>query len=142
MYTKVQTSYRDDYLLHRETTNSQRIVPLTLEGVDLNLRLRDFELASLISSSSFDSPRPLHLKATGKIKFQGKVVKTSKSMDENILNYEGNTSGQHIDDSAIERLFGDVSLSGISLNQLMLAPQLTGSLSISREFVKVIFYQT
>ncbi|WOL15334.1 hypothetical protein Cni_G24115 [Canna indica] len=137
LHTKVQTSYRDDYLLQRETTNSRGIVPLIVEGVDLNLRLRDFELASFISSTIFDLPRSLHLKATGKIKFQGKVVKAIKKMDVNVLGCNGNSLVQQGADSDIERLVGDVSLSGISLNQLMLAPQLTGSLCISRESIKL-----
>lgn len=112
-------------------------MPLIVEGVDLNLRLRDFELANFIFSSTFDSPRTLHLKATGKFKFQGKVVKTSEGIDDDIIDCKGNGSEQQIVDGDIPSLVGDVSFSGISLNQLMLAPQLTGSLCISHGAVKV-----
>lgn len=137
LYAKVQTSYHDDDLLDRETIDYKRRMPLIVGGVDLNLRLRDFELASFIASNTFDSPRSLHLKATGKVKFQGRVVKTIETMVENALGSKGNSSGLHKIDSDVETLVGDVSLSGVSINQLMLAPQLTGSLSISREVVKV-----
>ncbi|XP_074570034.1 protein SUBSTANDARD STARCH GRAIN 4, chloroplastic isoform X1 [Curcuma longa] len=137
LFAKVQTSYRDDYLLDRETMDYKRRMPLIVGGVDLNLRLRDFEMASFISSNTFESPRSLHLKATGKVKFQGRVVKTIETMVENALGSKGNSSGVHKVDRDVETLVGDVSLSGISVNQLMLAPQLTGSLSISREVVKL-----
>ncbi|URE40528.1 hypothetical protein MUK42_06558 [Musa troglodytarum] len=137
LYTKVQTSYHANHSLCKETANNRRVMPLIVEGVDLNLRLRDFELANFIFSSTFDSPRTLHLKATGKIKFQGKVVKTLKGIDDDIVDCKGNGSEQQIVDSDIARLVGDVSFSGISLNQLMLAPQLTGSLCISQGAVKL-----
>ncbi|CAD5167233.1 unnamed protein product [Musa acuminata subsp. malaccensis] len=137
LYTKVQTSYLADHSLRNETANNRRVMPLIVEGVDLNLRLRDFELANFIFSSTFDSPRTLHLKATGKFKFQGKVVKTSEGIDDDIIDCKGNGSEQQIVDGDIPSLVGDVSFSGISLNQLMLAPQLTGSLCISHGAVKL-----
>lgn len=128
LFTKVQTSYPDDYWSNRKNVDFWRTMPLVVETVDLDLRMRGFEFASLISSSSFGSPRPLHLKGTGKIKFQGKVVKYDINDMHNVQMNEKTS------------LVGEVSLSGIKLNQLMLAPQLAGSLCISHKAVKVLFY--
>lgn len=137
MHAKVQTSYHDDYWLHKEVKDIKRTVPLVVEGVDLDLRLQEFEFASLILSDAFDSPRPLHLKATGKIKFQGKVVKTVNYTDDRTYGHEKYMVDPLTVNNDIARLVGDISLSGLKLNQLLLAPQLAGSLCISHEAVKV-----
>ncbi|KAM0951214.1 hypothetical protein DsansV1_C04g0049581 [Dioscorea sansibarensis] len=127
LFTKVQTSYPDDYWSNRKKVDFWRTMPLVVETVDLDLRMRGFEFASLISSGSFGSPRPLHLKGTGKIRFQGKVVKYDANDIHNV---------QMTDDEKTS-LVGEVSLSGIKLNQLMLAPQLAGSLCVSHNAVKL-----
>jgi hypothetical protein len=72
------------------------------------------------------------LKASGRLKFQGRVIKSSDITDDQPNDIPQNTM---VD---VSRLVGDISLSGIKLNQLMLAPQSTGSLSISRDSVMVI----
>jgi hypothetical protein len=41
------------------------------------------------------------------------------------------------DKGKTDSLVGEVSIAGLKLNQLMLAPQLSGQLSISRESIKV-----
>ncbi|XP_038973115.1 protein SUBSTANDARD STARCH GRAIN 4, chloroplastic isoform X2 [Phoenix dactylifera] len=137
LHAKVQTSYLDDYWLRKEVKDVKGAVPLVVEGVELDLRMLEFEFASLILSDAFDSPRPLHLKATGKIKFQGKVVKTINYTDDRIYGHEKNMVDPLMMNSDIARLVGDVSFSGLKLNQLLLAPQLAGSLCISREAVKL-----
>ncbi|KAJ0977840.1 hypothetical protein J5N97_013314 [Dioscorea zingiberensis] len=111
-------------------------MPLVVETVDLDLRMRGFEFASLISSNSLGSPRPLHLKATGKVRFQGKVAKFASLIDEKIYDVKDMQEIQMNDDEKTS-LVGEVSLSGIKLNQLMLAPQLAGSLSISHKAFKL-----
>jgi hypothetical protein len=130
--TRVQTSYIDDYLLNKEIYQMKKVMPLIVEGVDLDLHMRGFEFAHIASSIPFDSPRPLHLKASGRFKFQGKVIKSSNTTDDQIDGIPQNTTAD------VSRLVGDISLSGIKLNQLMLAPQSTGSFSISRDSVMVI----
>lgn len=135
--TKVQTSYPDDYWLQKQNPDLRRIMPFTVEGIDLDLRLRGFEFANFISSIPFDTPRPLHLKATGRIKFQGKVVKPVTKNDDKIYLFEKDTRDVRINDMDRECLVGDLSLTGIKLNQLLLAPQLAGSLCISQDAIKL-----
>ncbi|KAJ4794147.1 embryo defective 2410 [Rhynchospora pubera] len=124
---QVQTSYIEEYLSQLDPGAIVRKVPLVVEGLDLDLRMRGFEFASFFSLIQFDSPRPHHLKATGRVKFQGKVVRSQ------------NTGLKYIksDDSVLSneesRLAGEISLTGIKLNQLTLAPQSSGFLSISRD---------
>ncbi|XP_020578996.1 uncharacterized protein LOC110023769 isoform X1 [Phalaenopsis equestris] len=113
---KIQTRYLD-----KENFDLRRtMAALIMEAIDLDLRMRGFELVSFISTP-FDAPRPLHFRATGKLKFQGKVVRPSLPLV----------------DSDKPRLFGEISLSGIKINQLMLAPQLAGSLSVSHDAIKL-----
>ncbi|CAO2199264.1 unnamed protein product [Urochloa humidicola] len=133
--THVQTSYIDDYLLNKETYQMKKIMPLIVEGVDLDLRMRGFEFAHIASSIPFDSPRPLHLKASGRVKFQGKIMKSSNIADDKIKSVLQSNIDQNKLETNLSRLVGDISLSGIKLNQLMLAPQSTGFLSISRDSV-------
>ncbi|XP_073223817.1 protein TIC236, chloroplastic-like isoform X2 [Cicer arietinum] len=136
LHTRVQTSYPDDLSLKKGEFNSPRAIPFTIDGVEMDLRMRGFEFFSLVSAYTMDSPRPLHLKATGRIKFQGKVLKPSGSITEQ--NCEINK--QHVPTSekgVSDSLVGDVSISGLKLNQLMLAPQLSGLLTVSPERIKL-----
>jgi hypothetical protein len=139
--SRVQTSYINDYLLNKETYQMKKIMPLIVEGVDLDLRMRGFEFAHIASSIPFDSPRPLHLKASGRVKFQGKIMKSSNIADGNINGVLQSNIDQNKLETNASKLVGDISLSGIKLNQLMLAPQSTGFLSISRDSMMVISYQ-
>nr|CAB3471992.1 unnamed protein product [Digitaria exilis] len=135
--TRVQTSYIDDYLLNKRTYQMKKIMPLIVEGVDLDLRMRGFEFAHIASSIPFDSPRPLHLKASGRVKFQGKIMKSSNIADDKIKGILQSDIDQNEVETNVSKLVGNISLSGIKLNQLMLAPESTGSLSISRHSVMV-----
>lgn len=102
--------------------------------------MRGFEFSSLFFSNPFDLPRPVHLKATGKIKFQGKVLKPSVFSDESMSGTRKTIPEVvMVENKKDTCLVGEVSLSGVKLNQLMLAPQLSGSLSISQRKVKVFF---
>ncbi|XP_048227957.1 protein TIC236, chloroplastic isoform X2 [Ricinus communis] len=134
--TKVQTNYPDEYWLDRKEFNAKNIVPFIIEGVELDLRMRGFEFFSLVSSYPFDSPRPTHLKATGKIKFQGKVMKSSSTANEEDLPSKNSMLERQIEGNK-GRLVGDLSVSGLRLNQLMLAPKLVGQLGISRDHIKL-----
>ncbi|OUZ99695.1 Protein of unknown function DUF490 [Macleaya cordata] len=137
LYMKAQTSYPKEDWLNRKSHDLKNAAPLIIEGVELDFRMRGFEFFSLMSSYPFDSPRPMHLKATGRIKFQGKVVPISVS-DMEVVSGDTNALGlEMIDDEKKTGLVGEVSLSGIKLNQLMIAPQLVGSLSISHENIKL-----
>lgn len=140
LYTKVLTSYPDVYWLDKREYGSNAPMPLTVEGVELDLRMRGFEIFSLVSSYAFDNLRPMHLKATGRIKFQGKVIRPFSPNDEQLLDFEKNMENVSFKDNGdAHSLAGEVSISGLKLNQLMLAPQLAGLLSISRKGIKVCF---
>lgn len=138
LYTKVLTSYPDEYFLGQRDFDVKAGVPFTVNGVELDLKMRGFEFFNVISSYGFDSLKPVHLKATGRIKFLGKVIPASGIGDEQVL-----ASTKHLEHMAMEvkdeisKLVGDVSISGLKLNQLMLAPQLTGVMSIMHNGVKV-----
>lgn len=128
LFTKVQTSYpyEEDWL-NKSQFDVRPAMPVIVEGVELDLRMRGFEFFNLVSSYAFDFLRPIHLKATGRIKFQGKVVKSSTAQ-KNVIGED--TEGSNI-------LAGDVSITGLKLNQLMLAPQLAGVLNLSRARIKL-----
>lgn len=138
LYTKILTSYMDEYILDRKEYYATTAMPLIVEGVELDLRMRGFEFFSLVASHAFDSLRPVHLKASGRIKFQGKVIKPLS-----IDNEQASTSvrdGEYFtmkNKEGADSLAGEVSVSGLKLNQLTLAPQLGGLLSISRDGIKV-----
>lgn len=136
LYTKVQTSYIDDFSHKREELYATKAVPFTIDGVELDLRMHGFEFFSLVSPYTFDSLRPLHLKATGRIKFQGKVLKPCSA--DNEQNFEDRHHEQMLDKGTADSLVGDVSISGLKLNQLMLAPQLSGLLRVSSDCIKVM----
>lgn len=134
---KVQTSYADDFSLKREEFYAPRAIPFTVDGVELDLHMRGFEFFSLVSTYTLDFPRPLLLKATGRIKFQGKVLKPSSTIIEQ--NFDKNRQHvQMLEKGSADSLVGEVSISGLKLNQLMLAPQLSGLLRVSPECIKVM----
>ncbi|PPD79502.1 hypothetical protein GOBAR_DD23563 [Gossypium barbadense] len=135
LFTKVQTSYPEEYWLNRKKFSEKIAVPFIVEGVELDLRMRGFEFFNLVSSYTFDTPRPTHLKATGKIKFHGKVVKPSISSEQDFC--PDGQPEKMMDNRSKQSLVGDLSVSGLRLNQLMLAPQLVGQLSISRDSIKL-----
>ncbi|XVF34449.1 hypothetical protein REPUB_Repub18cG0059800 [Reevesia pubescens] len=135
LFTKVQTSYPEEYLLNRKEFNEKIAVPFIVEGVELDLRMRGFEFFNLVSAYTFDSPRPTNLKATGKIKFHGKVLKPCITSEQD-FGPDGQPEKMN-DNRSRQSLVGDLSVSGLRLNQLMLAPQLVGQLSISRDSVKL-----
>lgn len=137
LYSRVQTSYPEDLSLKKGEFYAPRAIPFTIDGVELDLRMRGFEFFSLVSAYTMDSPRPVHLKATGRIKFQGKVLKPSGSINEQ--SFEMNRQHlQTLEKGISDSLVGEVSISGLKLNQLMLAPQLSGLLRVSPERIKVM----
>ncbi|PON53076.1 hypothetical protein PanWU01x14_204560 [Parasponia andersonii] len=135
--TKVQTSYCDEYWLQRKDFNAKSAMPFVVEGIELDFRMRGFEFFSLVSSYLSDSPKPVHLKATGRIKFQGKVLKPYSITNEQDLSLENNEQQVRTDEGKRGCLAGEVLISGLKLNQLMLGPQLNGLLSISRDCFKL-----
>ncbi|RDX99770.1 hypothetical protein CR513_17133, partial [Mucuna pruriens] len=136
LYMKVQTSYSNDFSLKREEFYAPRAIPFTVDGAEFDLRMREFEFFSLVTTYTLDFPRPLILKATGRIKFQGKVLKPSTTIIEQ--NFDKNKQHvQMLEKGIADSLVGEVSISGLKLNQLMLAPQSSGLLSVSPECIKL-----
>ncbi|GMH11870.1 hypothetical protein Nepgr_013711 [Nepenthes gracilis] len=138
LYAKVLTSYPEQNWLKNEEYVATSTKSFVVEGLQLDLRLRGFEFFNMMSSYPFDSPRPIYLKATGKVKFQGQVIKPSNTTDQQAIgSLKSMPSDTVRSNGSMRSLVGDISISGLKLNQLMLAPQLAGLLSISRECVKL-----
>lgn len=136
--TKILTSYPDENWLNWKEYGIEVAMPFSVEGIELDLRMRNFEFFNLVSSHAFDSLRPVHLKATGRVKFQGKVNKISPINNEQVLGSDKNSEFPLMEvNEDSKSLSGDVSISGLKLNQLMLAPQLAGVLSITSTGIKV-----
>ncbi|RYQ90041.1 hypothetical protein Ahy_B09g096350 isoform L [Arachis hypogaea] len=136
LYMKVLTSYSDDFALKRDEFNASRDIPFTVDGIELDLRMRGFEFFSLVSTYTLDFPRPLVLKSTGRIKFHGKVLKPNS----NVIgqNFENNRHDvPMLEKGSADSLVGDISISDLKLNQLMLAPQLSGQLRVSSDCIKL-----
>lgn len=138
LYSKMQTSYSDENMLDEEVFDAKRTPSCTIDGVDLDLHMRGFELLGLVSYI-FESPRPTQLKATGRIKFVGKVLRPSTGSSSQNFSIERNKQEVlTIDDVNNSSLAGEVSISGLKLNQLILAPKLAGVLSMTPESIKVL----
>ncbi|XP_048494076.1 protein TIC236, chloroplastic isoform X2 [Beta vulgaris subsp. vulgaris] len=131
LYSKVLTYYPEESWSKEEDYDLKTAKAFIMEGLELDLRMRGFELFNMLSSYPFDSPRPVNLKATGRIKFQGQVTGTLCNTD------QSPGDGRNASDRTMDVLVGDVSVSGLKLNQLMLAPQLAGNMSFSRDHIKL-----
>ncbi|WJX41851.1 hypothetical protein P8452_29149 [Trifolium repens] len=135
LYIKVRTSRSDDISLTREEF-CPKATPFTFDGIEFDLNMHGFEFFRLVTTYTLDFPKPLLLKVTGRVKFQGKLLEPSCAMLEQ--NFDKNEELLHIlENGSAYCLVGEVSISGLKLNQLMLAPQLSGLLRISPEFIKL-----
>ncbi|XP_023524011.1 uncharacterized protein LOC111788077 isoform X2 [Cucurbita pepo subsp. pepo] len=136
LYSKVQTSYADENMLGDEAFDAKKTPSCTIDGVELDLHMRGFEFLSF--DSIFESPRPTHLRASGRVKFVGKVLSPSTGSSSQDFSIEKRKQQvQIIDDENINSLAGEVSISGLKLDQLILAPKLVGLLSMTRESIKL-----
>ncbi|KNA09855.1 hypothetical protein SOVF_149730 isoform B [Spinacia oleracea] len=131
LYTKLLIYHPEENWLCEEDAGLTTAKAFIMEGLELDLRMRGFEFFSMISSYPFDAPRPVNLKATGRIKFQGQVTSASNVSDQSA------DDGRNVSDKNMDCLIGDVSVSGLKLNQLILAPQLDGHMSFSRDRIKL-----
>lgn len=136
LYMKAQTSNSDDFPLPSEDFCAPKVIPFTVDKIEFDLNMHEFEFFSLVTTYTLDFPRPLLLKATGRVKFQGKLLEPCRTVMEQ--NFDKN--GQHLHmlkKGSADCLVGEVSISGLKLNQLLLAPQLSGLLRVSPECIKV-----
>lgn len=139
LLTKIQIAYPHLHCLTRKNSDPVVAVAPDILGFDADLRLRGFDILGLSYFGSIGSPKSMHMKLSGKTKFQGRVVKF-RSVDEKVTAQEEDSSYVECDGIKASRLVGDVLLSGIKLNQLLVAPQLTGSFDISSQCFKVQFF--
>eukprot|EP01018_Ginkgo_biloba_P034766 Gb_34397 [translate_table: standard] len=138
--TNIQTSYPHVQYLKEESLDFILPVGPDIEGVDVDLRLRGFDILGLTPTSPIGSPQAMHMKLSGRTKFQGHVVKSlRRTVDEN---KEDISWPSEFDRTKASGLVGEIFLSGIKLNQLLVAPQLTGSLDISPQTFKMLGYVT
>ncbi|CAN6442192.1 unnamed protein product [Victoria cruziana] len=140
VYLKLLTSYPYELLVdQKRPQHLKNSVPPVIDGVELDLRLRGFDFFNLVSSDVFGTPKPLHVKATGRIKLQGIVTRSPKADDgKGALGSKRNMNGTHMfTDQEASVLTGDVLLSGIRINQLMIAPHLVGSVNVSQDNMKL-----
>ncbi|XP_058785828.1 protein TIC236, chloroplastic-like [Vicia villosa] len=115
LYMKAQTSSSDDFSLPSEDFCAPKVIPFNVDKIEFDLNMHEFEFFRLVTTYTLDFPKPLLLKASGRVKFQGKLLEKGSS----------------------DCLVGEVSLSGLKLNQLVLAPQLSGLLRVSPECIKL-----
>ncbi|KAK1324832.1 hypothetical protein QJS10_CPA01g01238 [Acorus calamus] len=80
---------------------------------------------------------PVIVEGNREDQFQGKVEKLNNANEKKELSSGKDVLDQEKNAQERKSLLGEVSLSGIKLNQLMLAPQLVGSLSVSHGRVKL-----
>lgn len=137
LYMKVLTSYPELGWSMDVKDVSKHIKSFVIEGLEMDLRMCAFEFFNVFCPYPFDSPRPLQLKATGRVKFQGQVLGLCDTSDQ-----RPNSLGSELNDDikrklGMRGLVGDISISGLKLNQLMLAPQLAGTLALSNSSVKL-----
>ncbi|KAJ7565427.1 hypothetical protein O6H91_02G060300 [Diphasiastrum complanatum] len=103
-----------------------------VEGLDADLRLRAFDVMRLTASSpplSLPSSDDPHVKVSGRLKLHGRVTEGMPSPFKDLLNGQKGSPAFGLGDNF--GMVGDVWLSGIKLNQLLIAPQLAGSLEVS-----------
>lgn len=131
LVTKIQISYPNGHYLKEESSDLIVAVAPDILGVDADLRLQGFDILSLTPFSAIGSPKPMHMKLTGRAKFHGSVVESlERSVDGNIAVQEEILSSDDFLRTKSSGLVGDVQLSGIKLNQLLVAPNSSGLLAI------------
>ena len=94
--------------------------------------MRGFDFLGLISPNLSGTPlsftsEGVHTKLTGRAKFQGRVVKSEEESEkmskEKSMKVETNSQ-------EVSGVTGEILLSGLKLNQFLVAPHLSGSMEI------------
>ncbi|CAM6097615.1 unnamed protein product [Calypogeia fissa] len=138
--TKIHTLYPPILRTEVRTFEYKPAPPPVVEGLDLDLKLRGFDVVGLVPPSSSLADLS-HMKVTGKVKFNGQVPKPRPKVvsdgEESVQTKEELKSSVAPSGNEISGLVGEVSLSGLKLNQLLVAPHLTGSLEVSPSSFKV-----
>lgn len=129
---KIHTTYPPLFSERGDKSKDLRPSPPEIEGLDFDLRMRGFDCLGLVSPNIPGALLPsategIHTKLTGRAKFQGRVVKPL----ENFNNMDGRRN-QIIEtgNQQLSGVTGEILLSGLKLNQFLLAPHLSGSMDI------------
>ena len=114
--------------------------PPEIEGLDFDVRMRGFDFLGLISPNLSGTPLSItsegvHTKLTGRAKFQGRVVKSEKGSG--ILSREKPMKVE-TNSKEVSGVTGEILLSGLKLNQLLVAPHLSGNMEIFPTKFKVM----
>lgn len=133
---KIHTSYPP--LLSRREHRSMDVRPLPpdIEGLEVDLRMRGFDFLGLASPSSPGTPAAsegFHTKVTGRAKFQGRVVKLEEDLEVVVVKGRSNENTSTLKDARQHKasgVTGEILLSGLKLNQFLVAPHLSGSMDI------------
>jgi hypothetical protein len=141
LVTKIQISYPNGHYLKKESSDLIVAVAPDILGVDADLRLQGFDILSLTPFSPIGSPKPMHMKLTGRAKFHGSVVESlERSVYQNVAVQDEISSPDDFNRRKASGLVGDVQLSGIKLNQLLVAPNSSGPLAIFPQNFKVCLF--
>ena len=94
--------------------------------------MRGFDFLGLISPNLSGTPlsftsEGVHTKLTGRAKFQGRVV---KSEEESEKMSKGKPMKVETNSQEVSGVTGEILLSGLKLNQFLVAPHLSGSMEI------------
>ncbi|KAH9324119.1 hypothetical protein KI387_004297 [Taxus chinensis] len=137
LLTKIQIACPNLHDSEKEISGLIPAVSSDILSVTADLRLQGFNILGSTPFGSIGSSKPMHMKLTGRTKFEGRVVKSSNSsVDENVA-WKEFSSPDECGGMKASGLVGEVHLSGIRLNQLLVAPQLVGSLDISPQSFKL-----
>ncbi|GLJ42697.1 hypothetical protein SUGI_0885230 [Cryptomeria japonica] len=85
LLTKIEIAYSN--LLYSENNSSDFNLAFTpdIRSVDADLRLRGFDILGLFPFAPIGSSKPMHMKLTGRTKFEGHVVKSlERSVNEKV----------------------------------------------------------
>ncbi|KAI5082263.1 hypothetical protein GOP47_0002006 [Adiantum capillus-veneris] len=129
---KIHTAYPTATFERRVKSLDLGPSPPDIEGLDVDLRMRGFDCLGLVSPNLSGIAIPsategIHTKLTGRAKFQGRVVKLSENVE--IMESSRNQKIEAANQQG-SGVTGEILLSGMKLNQFLVAPHLSGSMDI------------
>lgn len=97
-----------------------------IEGCDISLNVQGADLMSLVGqgdTATSSVPSPFRLKVHGRTRFKGELTKKPKDVRDSAVRHGRNP--------VLGTYEGELTLNGVKLNQLSIAPQLKGKLELS-----------
>lgn len=129
---KIHTTYPPPLAEREHKSSGLRPPPPDIEGLDVDLRMRGFDFLGLASPTlpgtpSSSATEEIHTKLTGRAKFQGRVVKSQEYFENVAMKRNEEAKAK---DQGVSGVTGEILLSGLKLNQFLVAPHLSGSMDI------------